>query len=44
MAHFIGLATNPTAKDVPDTFLKEVWKLDGLPSQIVSDMDARSSG
>jgi len=44
MAHFIGLGTNATAKDVADTFLKEVWKLHGLPSEIVSDMDAKFSG
>jgi len=35
MAHFIGLATNATAKHMADTFLKEVWKLHGLPSEIV---------
>jgi len=44
MAHFIGLATYATAKDVADTFLKEVWKLHGLPSEIVSDMDTKFSG
>jgi len=44
MAHFIGLVPNPTTKDVADTFLKEVWKLDGLLSEIVSDMDANLSG
>jgi len=44
MAHFIGVETNATAKDVGDTFLKEVWKLDGLPSAIVSDMDRKLSG
>ena len=44
MAHFIGLATNATAKHVADTFLKEVWKLHGLPSEIVLDMDAKFSG
>jgi len=44
MAHFIGLATNATAKDVANTFRKEVWKLQGLPSEIVSDMDAKFSG
>jgi len=44
MPHFIGLATNVRAKDVTDTFLKEVWKLDGLPSEIVTDMDGRFSG
>jgi len=44
MVHFIGLATNATAKDVADTFLKEGWKLQGLPSEIVSDMDAKFAG
>jgi len=44
MVHFIGLATNATAKDVADTFLQEVWKLHGLPSEIVPDMDAKFSG
>ena len=44
MADVIGLATNGTAKDVADTFLKEVWKLDGLPSEIVWDMDTKSFG
>ena len=44
MAHFIGLETNATARDVADSFPKEVWKLHGLPSEIVSDMDAKFSG
>ena len=44
MAHFIGLATDATAKDVADTFLQEVWRLHGLPSEIISDMDAKFSG
>ena len=44
MAHFIDLATNATAKDIADTFLKEVWKLQGLPSEIISDMDAKFWG
>ena len=44
MAHFIGLATDASAKDVADTFLKEVWKLHGLPSEIVSDKEAKFSG
>ena len=44
MAHFIGLPTNATAKDIADTFLKEVWKLHGLPSENVSDMDVKFSG
>jgi len=41
MAHFIGLATNATAKDVVNTFLKEVWKLARLPSEIVSAMEGK---
>jgi len=44
MAHFIGLHENATAKDVADTFLREVWKLHGLPTGIISDMDAKFSG
>jgi len=44
MAHFIGLHENATAKDVADTFLREVWKLHRLPTEIVSDMDAKFSG
>ena len=44
MAHFIGLKENATAKDVAVAFLKEVWKLHGLPSEIVSDIDAKFAG
>jgi len=44
MAHFIALATNETANEVTDTFLKEVWKLNGLPSEIISDMYMKFSG
>jgi len=44
MVHYIGLATNATAKDVAEAFLKDVWKLHGLPSAIMSDMDAKFSG
>jgi len=43
MAHFIGLHANANAKDVADTFLREVWKLHGLPTKIISDMDAKLS-
>ena len=41
MAHFIGLATDATANDVADTFLREVCRLHGLPSEIISDMNAK---
>ena len=44
MAHFIGLETNATARDVADTFLKEVWKLHGLPLEIISGSEAKFSG
>ena len=43
MAHFISLATNGTAKDVEDTFLREVWRLHGLPSKLISDIDVKFS-
>ena len=44
MAHFISLETNATARDVADTFLKEVGKLHGLLSEIISDMEAKFLG
>jgi len=44
MAHFIGLHENATAKDVADTFFWEVWKICGLPTLIISDMDAKFCG
>ena len=44
MAHFIGLEQNATAKDMANVFLREVWRLHGLPTEIISDMDAKFSG
>jgi len=44
MAHFIGLPTEATAKDVATVFLRKVWKLHGLHTEIRSDMDAKFSG
>ena len=44
MAHFIRLHVNATAQDVADTFLCEVWKLHGLPTEIILDMDLKFSG
>jgi len=43
MAHFVGLHENATAKDIVDTFLRQVWKLYRLPTEIRSDMDAKFS-
>ena len=45
MAHFIGLDESATTTtDIADTLLWEVWKLHGLPSEIITDMDAKLSG
>jgi len=44
MAHFIGLDEKGTAKDVADTFLRQVWKLHRLLTELISDMDAKFSG
>jgi len=44
MADFISLHENATTKDVADSFLREVWKLHGLLSEIISDKDAKFSG
>ena len=44
MAYFIALEHNATGNDVANMFLREVWKLHGLPTEIISDMDAKFSG
>ena len=44
MAHFIALEQTATAKDVANVFLREVWKLHRLPTEIISDMDAKFTG
>jgi hypothetical protein len=41
MAHFIGLKETATAKDAANGFLKEVWRLHGLPKSIISDRDTK---
>jgi len=41
MAHFIRLHENATAKEVAEAFLKAVWKLHGLLSEIILDMDMK---
>ena len=44
MAHFIRLEEKATARDVAEAFVKEVWKLHGFPSDIISDMDSKFAG
>jgi hypothetical protein len=41
MAYFIALTKTATAKDAATAFLKEVWKLHGLPESIISDQDTK---
>ena len=42
MAHFIPLAVREkTAADLAWVFAKEVWRLHGMPADIVSDRDTR---
>jgi hypothetical protein len=41
MAHFIGLKETATTKDAANAFLKEVWKLHGLPELIISNRDTK---
>jgi len=41
IAHFICPYENATAKDVADTFLWEGWKLHGLPTEIITNIDAK---
>jgi len=40
MAHIIGLEEKATTPHVAESFLNELSKLHGLPSEIISDMDA----
>ena len=41
MAHFIALEQNATARDVADVVLSEVWKLHGLPTEIILDINGK---
>ena len=41
MAHLIPLPKKVTAKDIAKIFLQEIWKLHGLPTDIVSDRDTK---
>ena len=37
IVHFVPLAENATATDVVKAFMGNVWKIHGLPTDIVSD-------
>jgi transposase InsO family protein len=41
MAYFIALTETATTRDLAKVFLKEVWKLHGLPESIISDRDTK---
>jgi transposase InsO family protein len=41
MVHFIALTEIATTKDLAQAFLKEVWKLHGLPESIILDRDTK---
>ena len=43
MAHLIPLPTNTKTTDLAKVFLKEIWKHHGLPTDIVSDRDSKST-
>ena len=40
MAHFIPLSTDKPIKDIANIFLREIWRLHGLPNSVVSDRDS----
>jgi len=41
MAHFIPLSTDTPIKEIANIFLREIWRLHGLPSSVISDRDSR---
>jgi len=41
MAHFLPMKTSATAGEVARIFVKEIWRLHGLPKVIVSDRDPK---
>src|SRR5690554_3038909 len=41
MAHFVALPTNADAGMLVEIFLREIWRLHGLPGSIVSDRDSK---
>ena len=41
MAHFIPLKTRVTAVELTQAFLRVIWKLHGLPDEIITDRDMK---
>jgi hypothetical protein len=41
MAHFVPLKKPATAENLAKVFVREIWRLHGLPTDIVSDRDSR---
>ena len=41
IGHFIPLIGTSSAKDCANAFLMNVWKLHGLPDEIISDRDTK---
>ena len=41
MAHFIPLSTDTPIKEIANIFLREIWRLHGLPNSVASDRDSR---
>ena len=44
MAHFVPLYEKASARDCAAAFLQNIWKLHGLPEDIVSDRDTKWTG
>ena len=41
MAHFIPLRTGATALELANIFLERIWKLHGIPDEIILDRDTK---
>ena len=41
MAHFIPLSTDTPIKEIANIFLREIWRLHGLPNSVISDRDSQ---
>jgi transposase InsO family protein len=44
MAHFVALTENAKATDCANAFLREIWKIHGLSTDLVLDQDAKWTG